>query len=227
MGARVAREPARDGLTTLPLSAAYALDRAKHLEHWTFAGFVAIRPASVAFTGTSGTFVRDASIETSDDGTAWERIGYGRVARFADGSGEGSFAFPERTASFVRVTVDDGNDAPLAGAIPHLAAVPHDIVFEANAGHTYRLLSKNPAALAPTYDLAARLAHEAWTASAATTESTRAFASYVGPVDRRTLTQKYPWLLSIAIGVLAIVLTLFALTTLRKANVGDAPETID
>ncbi len=171
-----------------------------------------------AFSGARATFARDVSIETSDDGAAWEQTGFGRIERFSDGSGSESFAFPERTAKFVRVSVADGNDEPLAGATPQLAAVPHDIVFEASAGHTYRLLSNDPGARSPTYDLAARLAHEPWTAAVAFAEPTHAFVGYVGPADERTLTQRYPWLLSLAIGTIAIVLALFAIATLRRAN---------
>ncbi len=227
VGASVAREPANAEITMLPVAPAYALDRDTRIERWTFAAPVAIRTTSVAFAGTRGTFSRDATIETSDDDTTWEPLGAGRIERFAGGSGSTSFAFPERTSKFVRVSVADGNDLPLADATPHLAAVPHDVVFEAHDGHAYRLLSSDPGAPAPTYDLAARLAHEAWNAPRAATGPTLAFIGYVGPADTRTLTQRYPWLLSVAIGAVAIVLALFALATLRKAGAADETEPTD
>jgi hypothetical protein len=224
IGASVAREPSRDAIAPIHLAPTYALDRSKHDERWTFAAPVALRTASVTFAGARGTFSRDASIETSDDRTTWDSLGSGHIEHFADGSGSESLAFPERTAKFVRVSVSDGNDVPLAGATPQLAAVPHDVIFEASPMHTYRLLSKNLGATAPTYDLAARLAHEAWTATAAAAEPTRAFVGYVGPADDRTLTQRYPWLLSVVIGVVALMLALFALATLRKAGAADATD---
>lgn len=224
VGARVMREPASDGLSKLPLRPTYTLDRAKHIERWTFAAPVAIRPASVAFTAARGAFSRDASIETSDDGTMWVQLGSGRIERFADGSGDANVAFPERTAKFFRISVADGNDAPLPATTPHLAAVAHDVVFEASTGDVYRLLSNDPSATAPTYDFAARLAHEAWAAPTAATEPTRAFARYVGPADERTLTQRYPWLLSVIFGAVAISLALFAIATIRKSSAADPPQ---
>jgi len=223
-GATVAREPPTDAISTLPLAPAYALDHVKHLERWTFVAPVPIRPGSITFAGARETFSRDASIETSDDGSSWETLGSGRIERFAGGSGSASFAFPERTAAFVRVTVADGNDAPLRDVTPHLATRPHDVVFDAGGKHTYRLLSSDPGAPAPTYDLGARLAHEAWAAPVAAAGVTRAFARFVAPADTRTLTQRYPWLLSVTIGAVAIVLALFAIATLRKANAPEAPE---
>ena len=74
------------------------------------------------------------------------------------------------------------------------------------------ILSGNPDAQAPSYDLGERLAHSTWTASDATPGATAANPSYA---DRRTPFERYPWLLTALICGIAAVLAFLAIRTIR------------
>jgi hypothetical protein len=179
---------------------------------WRVDSAVALRPSAISFEAARGTFSRPVTIASSDDGTTWDDLGTATIARYADGTAHLSFAFSERTTKHIRITIDDGNDIPLAGVRPTLLEQPHTVVFAARPGRSYRILSGNPDAQAPSYDLGERLAHATWTAIDAMPGATAANRSYADP---RTPFERYPWLLSVVICGIAIVLAFFAIRTIR------------
>jgi hypothetical protein len=214
-GASVARAPQQATLVPLALAPRSSVDVPAHEQRWTFEGAVPIRVAAIAFERTSGTFSRAVRVETSDDGNAWNAASGETLARFADGSAHLSFAFPEMTARYLRVVVENGNNAPLAGAEPVLFVRPREVVFTATDRHRYWLLSSNPAASAPTYDLAERLAHASWTARPASAGATVPNPQYRDP---RPVGERYPWLLSSVVVLVALLLGALSLRTIRKAG---------
>jgi hypothetical protein len=201
-------------LVPLP-GAASATESPARDQSWTFAFASAMRPAAVEFSAPRAAFARTAAAEWSDDGRAWTSAGDGTIAQFADGGSALSIGLAPQTARYWRVTVHNGNDVPVAGLHPLLLGIAHDAVFSAGTGRSYRLLSGNPAASAPTYDLPARLAHSDWTAQAAPTEAAIANGAYR---DRRPIGERFPWLLSAGLILVAIALGGIAIRTIRAAG---------
>ncbi len=161
-------------------------------------------------------YARHAVVQSSDDGTQWTDAGDAQIARFADGGAQTSFAFGEQTARHWRVVVDNGNDEPVDGLQPVLLARRHDVVFSAVPASAYRLLSGNPNASAPAYDLGERLAHGTWRADRAATQPALANASFR---DVRPLADRFPpWLLSTALAAIAALLGVLAIRTVRTAQ---------
>lgn len=182
---------------------------------WTFDFVSRRRPAAVEFSAPRTAFARTASAEWSDDGRAWMAAGDGPIAQFADGGKALSVGLTPQTARYWRVTVHNGNDVAVTGLAPALLAVAHDVVFRARAGRRYRLLSGNLSAGSPTYDLSARLAHSDWTAEPAASGDALPNLAYR---DTRPIGERFPWLLSAALILVAIGLGGVALRTIRAAG---------
>jgi hypothetical protein len=170
-----------------------------------------VRPSAVAFEDGGALYERAVTVETSDDGSQWTAAGSGTIAHYAEGGALTNVPIGETTTRHVRVTVANGNDAPLRALKPTLLAQPHAVVFAAGSA-PYRLLSGNPAAGAPSYDLGARLAHEAWRAAGARAGETVDNAGYRDP---RPIGERFPWLLTGALILVAVVLGGVALRVLR------------
>lgn len=106
-------------------------------------------------------FERAVSLSTSADGRAWSRVGRGLVFRGAPGDAlTEALRVPLSSAPrsrYLRVTIEDGDDAPLAlrGAsveVPRLA-----LILRRPAARSLTVLVGSPSLSAPTYDLAATL----------------------------------------------------------------------
>jgi hypothetical protein len=167
-GARVsASEPVQPSPVRVGGAPAESGDEATNTQTWTFSPAVPVRAAAVTFADGGARYERAVTVEASNDRESWIPVGEGTISHYAEGGAQSTVCLTEMRARFVRVTVRNGDDAPLQTLRPTLLATPHTIVFA--AGGTRRLLSGNPQAHAPTYDLAARLAHEDWRADDATT----------------------------------------------------------
>ncbi|HEY0393555.1 MAG TPA: DUF3999 family protein [Candidatus Elarobacter sp.] len=212
-GARVAAAGSRDpALVRLPLAPRATVDDATHEQRWTFEAPVPVRPSAVTFAYGGALYEREVAVEVSDDGTQWTSAGGGTIARYAEGGAQTSVPLSETTARYVRVTVRNGNDAPLRPLRPSLLARPHAIVCAAPQA-PIRLLSGNAGAQAPSYDLGARLAHETWRAvdaRAGETVPNRGFR------DPRPIGERVPWLLTGALIAAAVVLGALALRVVRR-----------
>lgn len=198
--ARVAIAPERD-------------DTAAHVQSWTFSAAVPVRAIAVSFADGGALYQRAVSIATSNDAKDWSAAGDGTIAHFAEGGAHTTVCFTETTARYVRVTVRNGNDAPVRRLHPTLLARPHAIVFA--SGGTRRLVSGNPKADAPTYDLTARLAVEPWNAADAATGMT---ASNAGFRDARPIGERFPWLVTGALLASALALGLIALRSIPPSD---------
>jgi hypothetical protein len=202
-------EPA---LTNVPAAARMTVDTATHEQRWTLDARTPVRPAAVAFGDGGALYARTVTVEASDDGTNWTGTGEGTIAHYAEGGAERTVALHETTARYVRVTVRNGNDAPVRSLQPSLLARPHAVVFERTDG-AYRMLSGNPAADAPSYDLRNRLAHERWRAAGARAGATVDNAEYRDP---RPIGERFPWLLTGALIAAALLLGGLALRVVRR-----------
>jgi hypothetical protein len=205
--------PPQPSLVRVPVQPTERDDAANHEQSWTFALPVPTRAKAVAFTDGGTFYERSVTIDLSQDARTWETLSSGRISHYPEGGSQTTLSLAEVTTRYVRVTVRNENDAPVSALRPTLLARPHAIVFP--AGGSERLISGNPNAGAPTYDLAARLSHEDWHAADATLGSTAANAGYH---DSRPVGERYPWLLTAALVVVAAALGFLALQTLRPAR---------
>jgi len=213
-GAAVGNAPAPQQLVSLLVGPSPDASATPGTQAWIFSTPAVLRPAAVSFSAPAATFSRDVLIQTSDDAKNWIALASGRIARYADHTTHLTFPFAERTAAHIRVVLQNGNDAALETR-PELLVVPHDIVFEAAPNHAYRILSSNASATAPVYDLGVRLAHEQWSAESVTTGPTQPNPDFR---DARSITERYPWILTVAIATIALVLGIYAFRTIRKAE---------
>ncbi len=214
-GAHSATVPPREPpLARLPVAPRAAVDRAAHTQTWTFAAATPMLATAVVFAPGEAYYERNVRVETSDDAKQWTPVGDGTISRYAEGGAQLTVALTETTARFVRVIVENGNDAPVPGLAPRLLGRVHDLVFEPGAA-PYRLLSGNPAASAPRYDLGARLAHETWHADVARAGGTVANAGFR---DERPVGERFPWLISGALIAVAVLLGALAIRTVRRSQ---------
>ncbi|HEY4440179.1 MAG TPA: DUF3999 family protein [Candidatus Elarobacter sp.] len=203
------------GLAPLPLDAipadATAADAVPNRQLWLVTSATPIRPSAVAFSGGTSTFERHVIVQSSDEGVSWDTAGSDIIARWPDGGKQTSFVFTERTARRWRIIVENFNDRPIAGLRPQLLARAHTLVVPAGFGAPYRVLSGNPAASAPVYDLGDQLAHARWTAAPATI-ATVPLAIRTQPLTPRGASAT---LLTAVLTAIGVVLGAVAVWTLR------------
>jgi hypothetical protein len=172
---------------------------------------------AIRLRGANVAFDRLLRVETSDDdGRTWSTAAaYLEIARDS-GLSEATAAFSPAYARRWRVTLENGGDANLAGVTCELLARPHDLVFSAEPGRHYALLSSNAAASAPEYDLAKVLARRDWHAD--TVASLGAVLPNTAYVDARPITERLPWLVNLGFTLASIIIGAFAFATVRSAT---------
>jgi hypothetical protein len=208
--------PDRDPLVAV-LAPAVAASTAGSRQIWTFRfGDVRVPVTGVRLIGpANAAFAREVSVEWSADGTAFESAGSTQTLGNRAVDVTATETFEEVPARAVRVTVDNGSDAPVPGLMPVLLRRPHALVFAAQAGATYRLLDDGPAAAVARYDLGAVLAARKWQADRVA--SIGAFVSNPAYRDTRPITERVPWLTTAVFGAVAVLLGAFAVFTIRKS----------
>jgi hypothetical protein len=113
--------------------------------------------SGVQFDTSEPAFFRLVSIDVSDDGSHWTRVGAGDIVRRIEGKDfrvSLSLGIPERVAAHWRITVHNRNDAPIADLKPALLTTPRRVVLRQEPEQQYRLLYGEARATAPQYDLA-------------------------------------------------------------------------
>jgi len=172
--------------------------------------------ADVRFDTTQPEFLRPVVVESSDDGTRWQRESSGEIYRMTE-RGQPRTALnvqvPEKSAAYWRVTVHNRNDAPLADLQPVLQTVPRRVIFRPEPGRAYRLVYGNPRATRPQYELARLIdANTLDTATMARLGDVQQNASYADPAP---WTERHPIVLWSALGIALAVLGFLAVRTLQ------------
>ncbi|MEP7310814.1 MAG: DUF3999 family protein [Acidobacteriota bacterium] len=184
---------------------------------WTSTGAVSTLPiAEVRFDTAQPEFLRPVVVESSDDGTRWQRESSGEIYRMTE-RGQPRTALnvlvPEKSAAYWRITVHNRNDAPLADLHPVLQTVPRRVVFRPELGRTYRLVYGNPRATRPQYELARLVDASALDAATiARLGDARQNASYADPAP---WTERHPVVLWSALGIAVAGLGFLAVRTLQ------------
>jgi hypothetical protein len=185
-------------------------------QRWTFDfGSDYGEATAVRLLGGAVPFDRTLLIETSDDGHTWVARESGVEIRLDPKGSMATAAFDPGYAHRWRVTLENGADTDLSGVTCELLAQPHDLVFSAEPGRHYALLSSNAAATAPNYDLAKVLARRDWHAD--TIATVAAVLPNTAYVDARPITERLPWLVNLGFTIAALVIGAFAFTTVRSA----------
>ena len=116
-------------------------------------GTPALGVQEVRFAVNPAEFIRAVEISDSEDGKTWTPVAHGEIYRFQrENTAEERLHVDvpgEITGRYWRITVENGNDAPLPGVIPSIYITPVHLVFEQQPGRSYRLLYGQNLATAP------------------------------------------------------------------------------
>jgi Protein of unknown function (DUF3999) len=110
-------------------------------------------------------YVRCVSLAASDDKKEWSTISSGQIYRFHRGEKIQQVltvpvSYGNAGARYWRVTVENGNDAPLPVANVQLYTTPRHLMFEQQPGRSYTLIYGQERAEAAKYDFGERINEE-------------------------------------------------------------------
>ena len=111
-------------------------------------------------------FVRCVSLAASDDKKEWSMISSGQIYRFHRGEKVQQVltvpvSYGNAGARYWRITVENGNDAPLPVASVQLYTAPRHLMFEQQPGRSYTVIYGQERAEAAKYDFGERINEEA------------------------------------------------------------------
>jgi hypothetical protein len=183
-------------------------------------GTPALSIKQIQFKVAPSEFSRNVEIANSSDGSNWSPMASGEIYRFRQENtvreqlSVDVSSYADRR--FWRVTIQNGNDAPLPGGTPVPYMTQRHIVFEQVPGRTYRMLYGQALAKAPEYDLARRL--DKATEDAAVSGQLGVEGLNSGWSDPRPWTEKYDLVLWIALGLAVFLLGYSAIRSLRRST---------
>jgi hypothetical protein len=181
-------------------------------------GTPALGVQEVRFAVNPAEFIRAVQISNSSDGKTWTPVARGEIYRFRrENTAEERLHVDvpgEVTARYWRITVENGNDAPLPGVLPSLYVTPVHFVFEQQPGRSYRLLYGQNLATAPQYDLARRIsASQEDLAVVGQLGAEEESSNYADP---RPWSERNRFLMWIVMGIAVLLLGGSAIRALRK-----------
>jgi len=185
-------------------------------------GFRNLRVSEVRLVAGSRRYDRPLRIEGSNDGLAWAYLADACVFRLED-SVPSAIAVESRYR-FLRLTIENGDDEPLAGIRVEALARPRTLLVADGFEPPLRLLYGNPAAASPSYDFA-RLPRESLGleyARAAELGPERPNPLYEPPQDARSFIARHPALVQAALAVAAAAVAAAGLRALRSRKDGVA-----
>jgi hypothetical protein len=216
-GASVSRDPERP-----PLEPVEAQTRRRERERTTVVrldlGFANVPVDSLRLRTRTPRYVRQMTVEGSNDGRRFTPLGSGQIARFpgVDLSTVAVFARHRH----LRVTIQNGDDAPLAALTVTPEAQPRPLLLAGGHRPPFRLLYGGATVAAPAYDFAqlppAATGFER--ARAGTLGSERANELFEAPVtaDTRTFFERYDRLIDGALVLAVFVVAAGGLLALRR-----------
>jgi hypothetical protein len=150
-GASVSRDPERP-----PLEPVEARTRRRERERTTVVrldfGFANVPVDSLRIQARTPRYVRQMTVEGSNEGKRFTPLGSGEIARFpgVDLSTVAVFA----RHRYLRLTIQNGDDAPLAALTVTPEAQPRPLLLAEGYRPPFRLLYGGPGVSAPAYDFA-------------------------------------------------------------------------
>jgi hypothetical protein len=217
-GARVAREPSQTPLRPV----ASTSTRREHGQTTVVRldlSFPRVPVDAVRIESTTPSYVRVVPIEGSNDGRSFLALAQGQVARF---SGVALTHIPvDAQQRFLRVTIENGDDAPLEGLRVAAEARARPLLLSAGYSPPYRLLYGSSTVPAPAYDFeqlpagATGVEHAAAGRLGAETVND----AYEAPSDTQTFLERNGWVVQALLVTAALVAAAAGLLALRRRTV--------
>jgi hypothetical protein len=220
-GASVARDPDRPPLERVPADIERRPEeRATVIE--LDLGFRKVPVDSIRIRSSTRQYVRNVRVEESDDGVVYFPLTQAEIARFP-GVDLSQVPLSSRRR-LLRVTIEDGDDEPLAGLSVSAEAEPRGLLLAGGFTAPFQLYYGAAGLAAPTYDFA-RL-------PAAATGFEQAILGTLGverrnelfepPGDTRTFFERNDGLVEGALVLAAIVVAVGGVLALRRRTSADA-----
>ena len=167
-------------------------------------------------------FFRDVMLEESNNLDLWKTIiSDGTLFSIEIGpyqQSKLSLNFPESHSRYFRLTILDGDNLPLERMNQiKVWGAERKLFFYADPKSKYRLYYGNNSSQAPTYDI------ERFFSSTGGIPILEAFLedeqhNNEFETPRKSLTEQYPWLLGMLVGIASIILGIISLKALRKSS---------
>lgn len=168
-----------------------------------------------------GVFSRPFRLEAVDDPAAPVLLASGELTRRESSAGQLTVEFPERAARRLKLTVIDDRNAPLFIMGLTAEGAARQVVFDgaSAAPGVLRLYYGNPRALAPRYDLAARLPAEPGRMSTRLGLGPRRDNPNYRP-EPKPFSERAPWLVYLVLAVAGVVLAAILRSLARASAAG-------
>jgi hypothetical protein len=214
-GASVARDPARTALEPVDATSRRR-DTARATVVRLDLGNENVPVDAIRVRSTTPRYVRSVTIEGSNDGAAFAALGAGEIARFQ--GVDLSRVEVSAQHRYLRVTIRNGDDAPLDGLGVTPEARERPLLLAEGFEPPYRLLYGSPALGAPDYDFA-RLPATATgfeRAREGTLGAERANQAFEPPSDDRTFVERNDWIVTVALVLAAIAVAAAGFLAVRR-----------
>ena len=160
-------------------------------------------------------FARFVLVEGSNDGTHWTQLARARIARFGDSPAATTIDLAARHRR-LRVVVENGDDAPLAGLELRATARPRTLAVSDGFRPPYKLYYGDPRARPPVYDFARVPQATLPRPIAAALGPERLNQAFEPPPDTRAFSERHPWIVEASLALAALVLSIAGLLALRR-----------
>jgi hypothetical protein len=203
-GARVARDPTRAALTPVP-----STSQQRQEERATIVlldlGFPRVPVDEIRVSSSTARYKRLVRIEGSDDGSTFVPLAESDIARF--GAVDLSRVPVRAQQRYLRVTIENGDDPPLASLRVVPEATSRALLLAGGFRPPFRLLYGAADVPAPEYDFAKLPAAATGVARAVSGRlgAETANASFEEPADTRTFFERNDWLVQVLLVAGAVV----------------------
>lgn len=159
--------------------------------------------------GTSQ-YNRPATVAGSNDGNVWEPLASARVYRLWYSSLSGSTRTPETSIRidgrhrYLRLTIENGDDAPLQEIDVATLAFPRPVVVEGGRPRPLRLFYGDPSARPPVYDFARLPLPKSTTFALGALGPERPNELFEPPPDTRSFAARHSSVVTVALVIAAV-----------------------
>lgn len=221
-GAAVERDPSRPPLVRVDARSTRR-DRSRTTVVRLDLGHARVPLDDLRIRSNTPRYVRQVTVEGSNDGTTFVSLSTGEIARFP-GVDLSTISLAARHR-YLRLTIQNGDDVPLDGLLVTARAKPRPLLLAGGYEPPFRLLYGGATVPAPSYDFA-RLpaaATEFETAREGILGGESANELFEPPADTRTFFERNDYVIEVALVVAAIVVAAAGLLALRRrtATAGD------
>lgn len=176
-------------------------------------GFRNVPVDEIRVLSSTRLYDRPVQVEASNTGERYVLYAQGRVFRFQE-SVDATIPVEVRHR-YLRLTIENGDDAPLEGLRVEALARPRTVLVSEGFEPPYRLVYGNPRLGAPEYDFA-QAPIDPDSAANATLGREALNPDWEAPEDTRSFTARHPQVMKAALALAAAVLLFGAFLALRR-----------